>query len=322
MSSVFWFRKDLRLQDNEALAKAVHAASLTTDNTVYCVSGFNSASFEKLEGIRQHSLTESIKSLDRSLAGKLNLVRSTSGKELAQELITACSVSGSVEVYAMQVFDPELVAEQEIVGKELAAKGLVLRLSGSAYAVNPGTVAKPDGLNYRVYTPFYKAWNQLANISPIALPTLGTVWGSLTKQDISIQPTKDSPLKVIAGEEFALRTFERFKKRALDHYDEQRNRADLSGTSHLSHALAHGEIHPRTLLAALGDSDAHEVFRKEIAWREFYADVLHHYPHTLNDYYEPKFKKLKYDTGAQAQKKFELWCKGETGFPMVDAGMR
>jgi len=322
MSSVFWFRKDLRLQDNEALAEAVHAASLTTDNTVYCVYGFNSASFEKLEGIRQHSLTESIKSLDRSLAGKLNLVSSTSAKELAQELITACSISGSVEVYAMQAFDPELVAEQEIVGKELAAKGLALRLSGSAYAVNPGTVAKPDGLNYRVYTPFYKAWNQLANISPIALPTLGTVWGSLPKQDINIQPTKDSPLKVIAGEEFALRTFARFKKRALDHYDEQRNRADLSGTSHLSHALAHGEIHPRTLLASLGGSSAHEVFRKEIAWREFYADVLHHYPHTLNDYYEPKFKKLKYDTGAQAQKKFELWCKGETGFPMVDAGMR
>jgi deoxyribodipyrimidine photo-lyase len=76
------------------------------------------------------------------------------------------------------------------------------------------------------------------------------------------------------------------------------------------------------LLAQLGDSNAHEVFRKEIAWREFYADVLHHYPHTVNDYYEPKFKQLKYDTGAAAQKKFELWCKGETGFPMVDAGMR
>jgi deoxyribodipyrimidine photo-lyase len=86
--------------------------------------------------------------------------------------------------------------------------------------------------------------------------------------------------------------------------------------------LAHGEIHPRTLLATLGDSQGHEVFRKEIAWREFYADVLFHYPHTVDDYYEPRFKKLRYDTDAQAEKRFQAWCKGETGFPMVDAGMR
>ena len=322
MSSVFWFRKDLRLQDNEALAKAVHVAHQSTENTVYCVYGFNSSSFEQLEGIRQHSLTESIRSLDRSLDGNLNLVPKSNPKDLAKELVAACSKTSSLEVYAMQSFDPEGVAEQEIVAKELLSNGLALHLVGSAYAVNPGTVTKPDGLNYRVYTPFYKAWNQLANVEPVKLPSLQTTWGTLPTQNISIEPSKSSPLKVIAGEEFALRTFSRFKERALDDYDEQRNRADLSGTSHLSHALAHGEIHPRTLLAELGDSNAHEVFRKEIAWREFYADVLHHYPHTVNDYYEPKFKQLKYDTGAAAQKKFELWCKGETGFPMVDAGMR
>ena len=83
MSSVFWFRKDLRLQDNEALAKAVQVAHQSTENTVYCVYGFNSASFEQLEGIRQHSLTESIRSLDRSLDGKLNLVPMSNAKDLA-----------------------------------------------------------------------------------------------------------------------------------------------------------------------------------------------------------------------------------------------
>ncbi len=322
MSSIFWFRKDLRLQDNEALSATVRAASQNSDNTVFCLFGFNSASFEQLEGIRQHSLTESIRALDKSLDGKLNIVAKSNAQEFSKELVAACSKTSSLEVYAMQSFDPEGVAEQEIVAKELIANGLALHLVGSAYAVNPGTVTKQDGLNYRVYTPFYKAWNQLANIEPVKLPSLQTTWGTLPKQNISIEPSKSSPLKVIAGEEFALRTFRRFKERALDDYDEQRNRADLSGTSHLSHALAHGEIHPRTLLAQLGDSNAHEVFRKEIAWREFYADVLHHYPHTVNDYYEPKFKQLKYDTGSDAQKKFELWCKGETGFPMVDAGMR
>jgi deoxyribodipyrimidine photo-lyase len=96
----------------------------------------------------------------------------------------------------------------------------------------------------------------------------------------------------------------------------------MSGTSHLSHALAHGEIHPRTLLAPLSDIDGHTVFRKEIAWREFYADVLFRNPHTLDDYYEPRFKAMRYDTGTKAKTKLERWQSGTTGFPMVDAGMR
>ena len=322
MSSIFWFRKDLRLQDNEALTSAVLAAHQSSNNTVYCVFGFNSQSFEKLEGIRQHSLSESIKDLANSLGGKLNLLAANTNDELAANLVSACSETGSLEVFAMQSFDPEGIEQQQTVARVLAANGLALALVGSAYAVKPGSVQKPDGLNYRVYTPFYKAWNQLAQVNPIELPKDKAVWGSLKDQSLSINPSKESPIKVIAGEAFALRTFDRFRKRALDEYDEKRNRADLSGTSHLSHALAHGEIHPRTLLSVLGDSNAHEVFRKEIAWREFYADVLHHYPHTVNDYYEPKFKQLKYDTGAEAQEKFAAWCKGETGFPMVDAGMR
>lgn len=322
MSSIFWFRKDLRLQDNEALTSAVLAAHQSSNNTVYCVFGFNSQSFEKLEGIRQHSLSESVKELANSLGGKLNLLAANTNDELAANLVSACSETGSLEVFAMQSFDPEGIEQQQTVARVLAANGLALALVGSAYAVKPGSVQKPDGLNYRVYTPFYKSWNQLAQVNPIELPKDKAVWGSLKDQSLSINPSKESPIKVIAGEAFALRTFDRFRKRALDEYDEKRNRADLSGTSHLSHALAHGEIHPRTLLSVLGDSNAHEVFRKEIAWREFYADVLHHYPHTVNDYYEPKFKQLKYDTGAEAEKKFAAWCKGETGFPMVDAGMR
>jgi deoxyribodipyrimidine photo-lyase len=213
------------------------------------------------------------------------------------------------------------MAEQISVAKFLESKGMSLHLVGSNYAVRPGTVRKPDGANYRVYTPFYKAWVHLADVLPKQLPKSPT-WLEVDKNKVVPTPTKDSPIKVTAGEAFALRTFQRFQERALDEYDQMRNRADLSGTSHLSHALAHGEIHPRTLLAELSDSPAHEVFRKEIAWREFYADVLFHYPHTVDDYYEPRFKKLRYDTGADADKKFEAWCKGETGFPMVDAGMR
>ena len=317
MSAIFWFRRDLRLRDNEALTAAFEARP----DGIAAVYMFNKPEYQVLEGIRQHSLTESIRSLSQDIDGQLNVMQVQSVSEFSQRLLKICQQSGITKVYAMESFDPKGISEQTLLSKELGSAGIELHLVGSAYAVLPGKVSKPDGGNYRVYTPFYKAWVNLADVLPKVLPSKLN-WLSIEESKDIPKPTKVSPIKVIAGEDFALRTFERFTERALDHYDEMRNRADLSGTSHLSHALAHGEIHPRTLLATLGDSPAHEVFRKEIAWREFYADVLFHYPHTVDDYYEPRFKKLRYDTGAIADERFAAWCKGETGYPMVDAGMR
>jgi deoxyribodipyrimidine photo-lyase len=87
----------------------------------------------------------------------------------------------------------------------------------------------------------------------------------------------------------------------------------------MSAHLKWGEIHPRTLLAPLGDSKAHDVYRKEIAWREFYADVLFNNPKTETDYYAPQFAKMRYDKPGE---KFKAWCEGKTGYPFVDAAMR
>jgi deoxyribodipyrimidine photo-lyase len=122
-----------------------------------------------------------------------------------------------------------------------------------------------------------------------------------------------------AGEAAALARFKEFSKRAIDSYDEARNLAGIDGTSKMSTYLKFGEIHPRTLLANLGDSKAHDTFRKEIAWREFYADVLFNNPHTDTDYYAPQFKAMRYD---KPGKQFAAWCEGKTGYPFVDAAMR
>jgi len=316
MTSIFWFRRDLRLQDNEALA-----AAFSEPGGVAGVYMLDKTDYRNLEGIRQHSLSEGLRSLSNDMGNTLHIIEADSIEAFSDALLNACLEIEAKVVFATESFDPKGIKEQLLVAKFLESTGISLRLVGSAYAVRPGTVRKPDGSNYRVYTPFYKAWVNLADATPKKL-TKDLKWLSIKQRTDIPSPTKASPFKVIAGEAFASRTFDRFKARALDDYDQQRNRADLSGTSHLSHALAHGEIHPRTLLAELGNSPAHEVFRKEIAWREFYADVLFHYPHTVDDYYEPRFKKLRYDTGKDAQTSFEAWSKGETGFPMVDAGMR
>lgn len=318
MARIFWFRRDRRLQDNLALNSCADAAIADGDKTVIPVFWFNGSDFENLSGLRQHSLTESLKALDVSVGSNLEVIDSPDMSALA-----AFAVSAKVAfIHATESFDPEGIAEQRALAAKLKGTGIELVLEDSYYAVKPGTVAKPtDGSAYRVYTPFYKAWFQIGWQAPAKL-SKGFIWKTKSGKSKIPKPTKPAPFKVRAGEAFALETFRKFQTRAIVNYSENRNRPDLSGTSHLSHALAHGEIHPRTLLAPLSDLDGHTVFRKEIAWREFYADVLYRNPHTLDDYYEPRFKAMRYDTGAKARAKLERWQTGTTGFPMVDAGMR
>lgn len=292
MATLYWFRRDLRVADNPALVSA--------GSSVYPV--VLNSTLEGISQIRRDSLVASWHSLNESLNGSLSAVT-----DIAQ---TAKSLGVSA-VHCSRMFDPAGVAEQLALQVELDALGIKLVIGPGNYAVSPGSVRKPDGTPYRVYTPFFKAWFELGWAAPVPAP-IGVEW-------LRSGAELPAAAEVKVGEAFALRTFERFKTRALMGYNENRNRADLSGTSHLSHALAHGEIHPRTLLAQLGDSAGEVTFMKEIAWREFYADVLFHNPHTVDGYYEPRFAKMRYDNDSA---KLESWQQGKTGYPMVDAGMR
>jgi deoxyribodipyrimidine photo-lyase len=318
LARIFWFRRDRRLQDNLALNSCAIGAIADGDKVVVPVFWFNAADYQNLTGVRQHSLTESLKSLDYSMDACLNVIE---GKDMSS-LVEIAKSTKALYIHATESFDPEGIAEQRALASKLKGTGIELVLEDSYYAVKPGTVAKPtDGTAYRVYTPFYKAWFQIGWQAPAKLAK-GFTWKARSGKSNIPQPTKPAPFKVEAGEAFAIETFRKFQSRAIVDYSDNRNRPDLSGTSHISHALAHGEIHPRTLLAPLTDIDGHTVFRKEIAWREFYADVMYRNPHTLDDYYEPRFKAMRYDTGAKAKAKLERWQSGTTGFPMVDAGMR
>ena len=322
MSQVFWFRRDLRLQDNLALNQAITEAIEDGSREVTLAYLLDVKKFASLSPIRQHSLNASVESLNASVHNKLVIRHGESDADLAIQLIELAQSSKALSVHATRAFDPHGVEQQNTIGLALKASGIHLHLHDSNYAVSPGRVTKPDGSPYKVYTPFYKNWLLVGWPQPAVLKELGKSWTVPMETQGLLHPAEAPPFEIKAGEAYALRTLERFKKRALRNYDEDRNRADLSGTSHLSHALAHGEIHPRTILAELGGSNAEIVYGKEIAWREFYADVLWQNPSSLTDYYEPRFAKMRYDSGVDAERKLEAWKTGKTGFPMVDAGMR
>jgi deoxyribodipyrimidine photo-lyase len=201
------------------------------------------------------------------------------------------------------------------------AAGIELTRTGSPYAVAPGRVKKPsDATNYRVYTPFYRGWLAHGWRAAVAAPkSIKAVTPDPSDRKFPAWQAPDGTDIPLAGEKAAHERFKTFKVKALDTYDETRNFAGIDGTSKMSAHLTWGEIHPRTLLAGLGENKAHDTFRKEIAWREFYADVLFNYPHTDKDYYAPNFANMRYDEPGQ---KFIAWCEGKTGYPFVDAGMR
>lgn len=310
MKTLFWFRRDRRVQDNLALKVAAEASSELHSLFVF------PQWLPSRSPLRQHSILASARSLDASLPGGLNSALGNSAEVIA----SYCKDNQIEKVFATRSFDTSGIAVQEEVSQELAQLGVELELVDSYYAVTPGTIRKDDGSPLKVYTPFYKRWYLNGWDLPVALDRASVNWAP-AKLSQWFEPTGNPPFSVKAGEAHAFATFERFRERVA-RYHEDRNRCDISGTSHLSHALAHGEIHPRTLLAELGKGEGEEVFRKEIAWREFYADVLFHNPHTLHDYLEPRFAKMRFDDPEEHAKKLQAWKSGMTGYPIVDAAMR
>ena len=312
MTAIFWFRRDRRLQDNQALNRAAEESLPLLPVFVF------PENLGSLTPLRQHSLIESAKALSSSLphglhceVGKAATVLTSLAKEL--------SVS---KVFATKAFDTDGVTEQLAVEAALSELGIKLELVGSYYAVEPGTVRKDDKSPFRVYTPFYRRWSEQSIEPPYSLDVQSVDWLPPTAASALPSATGVTPYQVVAGEEFALSTLQRFLKDRVFSYSEDRNRPDKNGTSKLSHALAHGEIHPRTLLNGLGAAPGQEVFRKEIAWREFYADVLFHNPRTVTDYYEPRFANMRYDSPVEFSEKLLAWKTGQTGYPIVDAAMR
>ena len=306
--SIVWFRRDLRISDHPALV-----AALSESDEIVPVFIIDSKLIERTGSNGLAYLAQSLQHLDASLDKKLQVIAGQPIDVLKklQEKYNAQSVHISAE------YEP-VSAAQDV---EIEKSGIKLVRTGSAYAVSPGRVLKPsDQTPYRVYTPFYRAWLTHGWRKPEQKP----------KSIAAVTPDSDSrqfpdwkvPTGVSiteAGEAAANERFKHFQKNGLDNYDEARNLAGIDGTSKMSAHLTWGEIHPRTLLAPLGQSKAHEVFRKEIAWREFYADVLFNNPHTETDYYAPQFAKMRYD---KPGKQFKAWCEGNTGYPFVDAAMR
>ena len=310
-TSVWWVRRDIRLGDNGALQSAAAAGTVVPlfvweDNLLAGAGDF-----------RRAFLFDALESLDDSV-GRALIYRDGPAVTAVPEF---CRLVGADTVHITEDFAPWGRARDAEVERALAASGVRLVRADTPYVIAPGTVRKDDGTPLKVFTPFYKRW-------------LTHRWSSFgdgavefaDHRDLCAGPRRREGFQaaspVPAGESAAWRRFDEWSSRAMDRYKDDRNNPALDGTSMMSPYLKFGVVHPRQLLERLDATAGAEHFRSEIAWREFYADVLFHQPRTAWENLQPKMDAIKVDTDDAARERFAVFCRGETGYPVVDAGIR
>jgi deoxyribodipyrimidine photo-lyase len=308
--SVMWFRRDLRLHDNPALRAALEADEVAP---VFVVDPLL---WTRAGAVRRAYLAASLRALEESTRGALVIRRG----EPAEELGRLVRHLGATSVHVASDFGPYGSHRDRVVEQALAERGAELVRTGSPYAVSPGRVTTKDGSGYQVYSPFYRAWREIGWPDPWPAPR-EPVWASVRGEGVPRGETPAGVTLVEAGELAARHAWTRFRDHLLDDYADARDLPGTEGTSRMSTYLRWGEIHPRTLLADLASrrSDAADTYRKELAWREFYADVLWRRPDTARSDFRDSLAGMEHDDPGEA---FEAWKQGRTGYPIVDAGMR
>ena len=310
--TIMWFRRDLRLADLPAL----HAAEAEVGPVVplFVVD----PAFARAGGPRRAFMADALQALDDSMHGAL-VYRHGDPSDVVPAL--AAEV-GARTVFVTRDYAPYGRTRDAQVATNLRSIGASLQGIGSNYAVSPGTVTKADGTPYAVFTPFSKAWRAVGWSAPLPAPD-GVRWLGAPQIPCDGPPERpDVPHRLpAAGESAAHMQWEGFLPRAHE-YREVRDLPAVEGTSRLSAALRWGLVHPRQLLADLSPGAGHDTFASELAWREFYADVLFRRPETAWQNLNPKMAAMAVDTDAAAQDRFQQWADGRTGFPIVDAGMR
>jgi deoxyribodipyrimidine photo-lyase len=319
-----WFRRDLRLCDNPALRAAGDDGREVVP--VFVVD----PAFASSGAPRLAYLHDALRSLDES-------IRERSGTGLVirhgrpEEVIpTLADEVGADTVFVARDYAPYGRRRDADVKRSLERGGRRLTGVGSPYAVPPGSVTKDDGDPYAVFTPFSKAWRRTGWDAPAGESGDDIRWVGGATSGIASDPLGDRPDPAIelpaAGEGAADDRWTAFRADGVDEYPDRRDLPAVAATSQLSPALKWGTIHPRQLLADLDASGAgpkgHTVFSSELAWREFYADVLYHQPRTAWENLNRKMDAMPVDTDAAARRRFDRWTAGETGFGIVDAGMR
>ena len=327
--AILWFRKDLRLQDNAALAEAVRSGASIIPVYIHdetCAGPWKAGAASKW------FLNQALESLQKDLSShgaRLVLVQGDALEALSKLI----AESGAAAVYWNRCYEAPVRKRDAAIKKGLREQGLKVESFNSSLLNEPHTVFTGSDKPYKVYTPYWKKVKDRTRPEPIEVKLEQARFVDCdgfgdSLEALGLLPEKKWYKKFEAvwtvSETAAMDRLERFLGDPVKAYDSDRDLPGEDGTSSLSPYLHWGLIGPRQVMDRLHRrhdlrASGPQVFAKEIYWREFAYNVLYHFPHTPDEPLQEKYADFPWETDPSLLK---AWQEGRTGYPIVDAGMR
>ena len=310
--NIFWFRRDLRLEDNVGLYEALNG-----ENPVLPIFIFDSEILERLpeDDARVTFIHETLLGLNNTLKADFNSsIALYHGKpiEIYKQLIKAYTIE---TVFTNHDYEPYARTRDTDISTFLSDNNIELKTYKDQVVFEKDDVTKSDGKPYLVYTPYMKRWKEtfrnlnfktyrsetlLTNlISNTDLPNLSLSDIGFVKSKQEIVPYTVTPT-------------------LIQQYEDTRNFPAKDSTSKLGPHLRFGTVSIREMVKK-AIAEKNEIFWQELIWREFFTQILWHFPHTKDSSFKPKYDRIEWRNN---EAEFKVWCEGKTGYPLVDAGMR
>ena len=310
-TTIFWFRRDLRLEDNHGLYQA-----LSQNQNIQPIFIFDENILKNLDknDARVSFIHQELEKINHRLKilGSSLLIFHGNPLDIYKELSEKIDINN---VYSNKDYEPYGILRDQKISTFLKSKKINFYQYKDHVIFEEDEIVKDDGTPYKVYTPFSKKWlstlyKENINSFPCETHLQNLIKNKknhfLSLQDIGFIKTN------IKIPDFNI------SNNLIDNYEATRNFPNLNGTSKLGHHLRFGTISIRKTVKEAQKS-ANITFLKELIWREFFMSILWHFPETITKAFKPKYDRIQWRNNKD---EFEKWCLGETGFPLVDAGMR
>src|SRR5690606_23302168 len=308
--SVFWFRRDLRLDDKTGLFQALNHSYPVLPVFIFDTEILSSL---KKDDPRVTFIYDQLRKLQEELKKRGSSIAVYYGKpiEVFKDIVAKYRVR---EVFANRDYEPYARIRDNEIGDFLKSNNIQLHLYKDQVIFEKNEVVKPDGSPYVVYTPFMKVWKQLFNTTELK------IWNNDKVEHYFQDRNLPFPeLQEIGFSQSAIKVppFD-LSELTISNYEAQRNYPQLDSTSRIGPHLRFGTVSIRKVVQKAAE-DKNETFLQELIWREFFMQILYHYPHTVTESFKSKYDRISWRNN---EAEYELWKEGQTGYPIIDAGMR
>ncbi|MDB4590316.1 DNA photolyase family protein [Flavobacteriaceae bacterium] len=302
--SIFWYRRDLRLEDNTGLFKA-----LNENENILPIFIFDDSILDELpeDDARVNFIYESLSKINKQLNNHNASLQILKGQidDVWEKLVTTYDIQ---KVYLNKDYEPYAIKRDQKINEFLNSKGIEMKTFKDQVIFEEDEIVKADGKPYTVFTPYKRKW--LEKFTKVNLNLIANFDNFYNKiidfPSLNQLGLKNSSLKV-----------KKYSLKNVSTYSETRNFPNLDSTSYLSPHLRFGTISVRQIITELKNKS--ETFLSELIWREFFMQIIFHFPHVVTKNFRPKYDGIQW---VNNKEDYDNWCQGKTGYPLVDAGMR